>query len=83
MLHLAGTSQASLKWSVQHRKAAAAGAADGAAAAADGVARPRVTLLETGQQPCALHANGPSKPALPHIERWWDNPKARPRWRRL
>jgi len=34
----------------------------------------RVLLRETGQLPCALHANGPSKSALKPLSEWWQPP---------
>ena len=67
LLHLAGVSQQSLVWTRgQHR------------APADGrrVGNPRVTLRETGERPCALHANGPAKAMLSSIWRWWNDPSA-------
>ena len=59
LLHLAGVSDGkkTLRWS--SRK--------------DGKSEtPRVTLKMTGESPCVLHANGPSKRALKPIWKWWN-----------
>ena len=34
--------------------------------------RPRVTLKDTAERPCVLHANGPAKTRLKPIWRWWE-----------
>jgi hypothetical protein len=34
--------------------------------------RPRALLRETGERPCALHANGPSKASLKPLAEWWN-----------
>lgn len=60
LLHLAGVSdlKKNLRWSSRSE--------DG-----NVIKAPRVTLRATGESPCVIHANGPSKRALKPIWKWW------------
>ena len=68
LMHLAGVQNQRLKWSRSQL---------------NGSEQPRVTFLDTGERPCALHANGPAKKALKPIWHWWEEPMTAraPSWR--
>ena len=77
VLHLAGVSRQSIEWT--HRAASMSVRGEVTSPPASRTGQPRATLRETGQRPCALHANGPAKKALPSLWSWWADPRsARP-----